>query len=124
MLVQRIDTMAQRSPAANPFEFPAKTQWRRVTPELNTTLKPDARPMAYFVVYPDPAAAEKPKLQVEFLVGGKLQATQTSALPEPDASGAIALVVGAASHTGDCRLRITALQGAASATQVLDYTVQ
>ncbi len=124
VLVQRIDTLAQRSPAANPFEFPAKTQWRRVTPELNTTLKPDARPMAYFVVYPDPARAEKPKLQVEFLVGGKLQATQTSALPEPDASGAIALVVGAASHAGDCRLRITALQGTASATQVLDFTVQ
>ena len=123
-LVQRIDTIAGGKDASNPFEFPAKEQWRRITPELGTTLKADAHPLAYFVVYPDKSVAEKAKLQVEFLVGGKLQAKQVSELPPPDASGAIALVVGAAAHPGDCQLRITALQGAAaSPAQVLDYTI-
>ena len=48
-------------------------------------------------------------------------ADQTVALPEPDASGAIAMFVAAATRPGNCELRITAMQGDQSATEQIAY---
>jgi len=86
-------------------------------------LKSTAKPIIYFVVYPNKANAEKPKIQVEFLSGGQVLAKQTADLPPPDRSGTIPMIVGAALRPGNCELRITALQGNESATGSVNYTV-
>jgi hypothetical protein len=75
----------------------------------------------YFVVYKDQLNQEKPKIHVEFKNGGKVFADQTVALPEPDATGAIAMFVAAASRPGNCELRITAMQGGQSASEQIAY---
>lgn len=119
-LVQRLEPAAGAAgDAADLFQY----QGQRVVPELGGKLGADARTFAYFVVYPDKANSEKPKILLEFLVGGKLAAQRTSELPPPDASGAIPLMIRAATKPGDCELRITALQGDDWTKQILRYTV-
>ena len=119
MLVQRVEPVSGTPDASDPLIF----KGRRLVPYVASAVSADAKPLAYFVVYPDKSNTEKPKIQVEFLVGGKSLANQTADLPAPDASGAIAMVVKAATHTGDCELRITALQGADSSTKSVKYNV-
>jgi len=94
-----------------------------MVPMAALELKSTAKPVVYFVVYPDKANAEKPKIQVEFLSGGQVLAKQTADLPPADPSGTIPMIVGAAMRPGNCELRITALQGSASATESVNYTV-
>jgi VWFA-related protein len=119
MLVQQVTPVKGRADAADPFEF-ATT---RVVPSLLPALGKGVQPYVYFVVYPDKASADKPKIGVQFLVDGKLLAEQTADLPAADASGAVPMVVGAAVKPGECELKITALQGNASATHSVKYTV-
>ena len=119
VLVQRIDPVAGQTAASDPLVLKDK----RLVPLLEQTLTPDAKPLVYFVVYPDKASTEKPKLGVEFIVDGKAVANQTADLPAPDASGAIPMVVRAAMHTGKCELKITAMQGGRTAAAGVSYTV-
>ena len=124
MLVQRLDPATGNAGAGDPFEFQMdKDQRRRVVPELRNAFTPAAKPAVYFVVYPDKALAEKPAIQVEFLVDGHVLAKQDAELPAPDATGAIPMVVGAVAKPGHCELRITARQGEQSTMQNLYYTV-
>jgi hypothetical protein len=119
MLVQQVEALRGQPDAADPFEFATN----RVVPELASALNPANSPYVYFVVYPDKGKAEKPRIEVQFLVDGVVVAKQTSDLPPADASGAIPMVVGAVQKTGQCELRIAALQGAESAAQSVKYTV-
>jgi VWFA-related protein len=119
MLVHQMQPVKGPVDPADPFEFATN----RVVPSLNSALRKGAQPYVYFVVYPDKASTEKPKIQVQFLVGGKVLAAQTADLPAADATGAVPMVVGAAVKPGECELKITALQGNASATQSVRYTV-
>src|ERR1035438_2481707 len=105
-----------------PFQIPVDgSHAQRVVPELSNSLTAEARPLAYFVLYPDASNPEKPKLQVQFLAGGKLLSEQTADVPAPNASGGIPMVVQVAARPGDCELRVTIHQGTASATQTLAY---
>jgi VWFA-related protein len=119
MLVDRVEPASGPVEVSDPFVFENK----RAVPLLATNLTPEAKPYVYFVVYPDKSNAEKPKIQVEFLVGGQLLAKQTAELPPPDANGAIPMVVGAAVRPGNCQLRMTAVQGSQSATQSVNYVI-
>ena len=119
MLVQQVQPVKGQPDSADPFEFATN----RIVPELVPSLKAATAPYVYFVVYPDKAKAEKPQIEVQFLVNGVVVARQTSDLPPADASGAIPMVVGAAQKTGDCELRIAALQGSESTEQSVKYTV-
>jgi VWFA-related protein len=123
MLVQRYEPVGGPADPTDPFQIVAKPQSRRVIPELLTNLSADARPSVYFVVYPDPSNAAKPKIRIEFMVGGQVLANQTADLPAPDAAGAIPMIVRAATHPGKCELRITAVQGAQSQARSLTYTI-
>lgn len=123
-LVQHVDNVPGKVDPNDPFEFQAQpTEGRRVTPELGTNLRATAKPYVYFVVYPDSSITDKPKIQVEFRVAGKVLARQTADLPPGDSNGAIPMLIGAATKPGECELRITALQGSSQATQSLTYTV-
>lgn len=119
MLLQRVEPISGTPDTSDPLVF----RGQRLVPFIALALKADAKPFAYFVVYPDKSSTEKPRANVEFLVDGKTMANQTVDLPAPDASGAIAMVVKAAMHTGACELRITALQGNDSSTKSVKYNV-
>jgi VWFA-related protein len=119
MLVRRVAPVQGEPDEANPFEYTAN----RVVPLLTPALKPSAQQYVYFVVYPDKASTEQPMIGVEFLVDGKLVAQKTSDLPAPDARGAVPMVMGAMVQPGECELKITAMQGYATATQSVRYTV-
>ncbi len=90
---------------------------------LNGSLKPAAQPMLYFVVYPDKSIQETPRVRAQFLVNGEELAQKQVDLPPPDSSGAIPVLVNAATKPGDCEIRITALQGFLSTTRSLKYTL-
>jgi VWFA-related protein len=119
VLVSHAESVSGKADTSNPFEFGGN----RVVPMLASTLKPTDQPKVYFVVYPDKSSAEKPQIQVEFLVGGESLAKQTAALPAPDDTGAVPMVVGTVVKPGDCELKITAVQGNDSVTQSVKYTV-
>jgi VWFA-related protein len=118
IVVGQVAPVRGQAAAGDPFEFSSD----RVTPLLSSTLAKDSKPYVYFVVYPDKASAEKPKLGVQLLVDGKVQAQQTADLPAADATGAVPMVVRAALMPGECELKITAMQGSASTTQSVKYT--
>jgi VWFA-related protein len=124
MLVKRVESGNDKSGSSDPFQFQAEPgQAKRIVPELATSFAADARPSVFFVIYPDPAIAEKPTVQVAFLVGGKLIAKQQSELPAPDSTGAIPVVIQAATRPGDCELRITATQGNTATLRTVSYTI-
>ena len=118
VMVQRVEAVSGTSDATDPFQFSAK----RVIPELAGDAA-STPPAVYFVVYPDKANTEKPRLQVEFFVNGQVMAKQTSDLPAADVSGAIPMMVSAVRRPGNCELRIAALQGSESAEQSVAYKV-
>jgi VWFA-related protein len=124
LLLQNKEPVSGKVAPADPLEFQLDaTTGERMLPELGTNLPPTATPSVFFVVYPDKAIADKPKIQAEFLLGGKLLGKQVADLPAPDATGAILMQISAPAKQGDCELRITALQGATSSVQSIKYSV-
>jgi hypothetical protein len=118
LLVERVEPVGAASDPDDPLSFGDK----RVVPLMSAALDVKEKPHAYFVVYPDAASTEKPRILVEFLVGGQVLARQTAELPAPDASGAIPMLVSAAVQPGDNELRITAMQGVSRMTESVRYT--
>jgi VWFA-related protein len=124
LLLQNKEPVNGKVAAADPLQFQLDaTTGERMLPELGTNLPPTATPSVFFVVYPDKAIADKPKIQAEFLLGGKLLGKQMADLPAPDATGAILMQISAPAKQGDCELRITALQGPTSSVQSIKYSV-
>jgi hypothetical protein len=119
VLVGQAEAVTGKPDPTDPFEF----QGKRMVPMSSHSLKPTDQPFVYFVVYPDKANPEKPHIDVEFLVGGESLAKQSADLPAADDSGAIPMAVSAALKPGECEFRITAVQGNASSTQSVKYTV-
>jgi hypothetical protein len=119
VLVQRLEEAKGPSDATNPMLYAGK----QVIPTLAPVLPPDAKPYAYFVVYPDKNSAEKPRVLVELISGGAVVAHQDYDLPAPDAAGAVPMMVTAATRPGRCQLRVSAHQGDAVVIRLIDYAV-
>jgi hypothetical protein len=119
MLVARADALTAEPDEDDPLLF----QGREFVPILGGSLKASAKPLLYFVVYPDQSIQEAPRIRVEFFVNGEQLAQKQDALPPPDSSGAIPVVVNAVTKPGKCEIKITALQGFHSATRSVTYTV-
>ncbi len=119
MLVRQVDAADGQPDASDPF----RVGNTRVTPELATTLSATAKPYVYFVVYPDKAKPEQPRLMVQFLLNGQVLAKQVTDLPAPDASGAIPMLIESAARPGECELKIVAIQGAQALERSLKFTV-
>ncbi len=77
VLVRRVDAISGTGDASDPFQY----QGKRLVPEVGSTLRKDSQPYVYFVVYPDKAAAAKPKIEVQFSVNGNVLAKQAAELP-------------------------------------------
>lgn len=124
LLLQNKEQVNGKVTPTDPLEFQLDpTKGERILPELGTNLPATATPSVFFVVYPDKSISDKPKIQAEFLLGGKLIGKQVADLPAPDATGAILMQISAPAKQGDCELRITAMQGASSTIKSLKYTV-
>ena len=119
MLIQRLEPATGPADAADPMVV----QGKRLVPFLASTLAADAKPYVYFAIYPDKAGTEKPKLRVEFKAEGQVLANQSYELPAADATGAIPMLIRAATHTGPCELKITVSQGNQTAARTLSYRI-
>jgi len=118
VVVQQVEANTKPD-VADPLTFKGK----HVIPLVQATVDPANKRYVYFVVYPDKANKDKPKIHVQFKSGGQVFAEQTADLPAPDATGTIPMFVAAATRPGNCELQITALQGAESATEHIQYAV-
>jgi VWFA-related protein len=119
IVVARVDPLTADADANDPFLF----HGRDVVPMLDGSLKASAKPLVYFVVYPDKSIQETPRIRVQFFVGGEELEQKEAELPAPDSFGAIPMVVSAVARPGKCEIKITARQGFQSAVQSVAYTV-
>jgi len=119
MMVARVDPLTADADANDPFLL----QGRDVVPMLDGSLKASAKPLVYFVVYPDKSSQEAPKIRAEFFVGGEELEVKDAELPAPDSFGAIPMTINAVARPGKCEIRITARQGFQSAVGSVTYTV-
>ena len=119
MVVARADPLTADASANDPFLL----QGRDVVPLLDGSLKASAKPLVYFVVYPDKSSLEPPRIRVQFFVGGEELEAKDAELPAPDATGAIPMVVNAVARAGKCEIKVTARQGFQSAVRSVSYTV-
>ncbi|HXM44550.1 MAG TPA: VWA domain-containing protein [Bryobacteraceae bacterium] len=119
MVVGRADPLTADADANDPFLF----HGRDVVPMLDASLPASAKPLVYFVVYPDKSNQETPRIRVEFFVGGEELEQKETELPAPDSFGAVPMLVSAVARPGKCEIRITARQGFQSAVQSVAYTV-
>ncbi len=122
-LVQRVENVKSGDPNTDPFVLSDGSHFRRVVPQVENKLASNAKPMAYFVVYPEKNTQDKPRIQVEMLVNGKVLARQMSELSAPMPDGSIPMLLGAPLAPGNCELKITATQGKDTITQSLRYVV-
>jgi hypothetical protein len=81
------------------------------------------QPYLYFVVYPEQQNADAPSMRAQFLKNGKVIASQKSALPLPDASGAVPMAIQPIAGPGDYEVRVTVEQGRRSVQRNLKYTI-
>jgi VWFA-related protein len=119
MLVKQMETATGQPDPTDPF----RVGNNRVTPELATTLSESAKPYVYFVVYPDKASSEKPRVEIQLLLNGQLLANRVEELPAADAAGAVPMLFGSVAKPGNCELKIIATQGAESLERSVKYTV-
>jgi VWFA-related protein len=120
MLVARADQLTEEPEADDPLVF----KDRELVPMFTGSLEASAKPMLYFVVYPDKSISEAPRVRVQLLVNGEEVEQKQSDLPAPDSSGAIPVLVNAATKPGNCEIKITAVQGFESTTRSVTFTVQ
>jgi len=118
-LVRRLENLGRPPDARDPFEYTGK----RVLPFVSTDMFAGAIPFVYFVVYPEPGNPAKPELRVRILRSGRLLATRKLALPTPDASGAIPMVIEATGKPGSYEVRATVVEGGGSTERSLSYTL-
>jgi hypothetical protein len=120
VLVGGVEPAGPNADAADPLVFSGK----RIVPHLAPAVEAAAKPVIYFVVYPDSTGAAKPAIQVQFFNAGSLIAEKTQDLPAPDASGAIPMFIGLPTRPGNSEVRVTVSQGANSAGGDLHYQVK
>jgi hypothetical protein len=118
-LVRRLDHLGPPPDPADPFEYTGK----RVLPFVTTNLYAGALPFVYMVIYPEPGNPAKPELRVRLLKNGRLLTTINPALPSPDDSGSIPMVIEPTGKPGSYEVKATVVQGAGSTERSLAYTV-
>jgi VWFA-related protein len=117
VLVRRYQPKATDMEPDEDFAF----QGGRITPTLGNTITAGKGVMLalFFVVYPDPAIADKPQLTVEYIRDGQVVGKGDVLLPAADASGRIPYVMSSSAEAmppGSYEIRTVVKQGA-SATE-------
>jgi hypothetical protein len=122
-LVRRLENLGPPPDPADPFEYTVESTGKRVLPFLTTDLFAGATPLVYLMIYPQPGNPSKPELNVQLLKKGRLLATLKPALPPPDTSGGIPMVVAPIDKPGSYEVKATVVQGGSSTERSLAYTV-
>ncbi len=118
MLAQKVEDLARSMDESDPFE----ASGRRVMPLAAAALPAGSNPYLYFVLYPKKDAG-KARLRVRFLRDGRQMADRTVAAGEPDATGAIPMLISAAQKPGNYEVQIVLTQGSVSALRSLSYSI-
>jgi hypothetical protein len=118
-LVHRVENLSRPPDPSDPFEIPGK----RASPFVSTILAAGTEPFVYFVVYPDKSGGSNPELRAQFLMNGRVVATQKSPLPEPDESGGIPMAIHAIAKPGGYEVRVKVVQGRSSIERSLKYAI-
>jgi len=118
-LVRRLVDLGRTADAADPFEFAGN----RVLPSLETGLPAGTQPAFYFVVYPQPGKAAKPKVRVQLLRDGRVIGTSTPPLPPARTSDGIPIVLTESRDPGSYELRVMVADAGVSAERSFAYTV-
>lgn len=118
-LVRQVTNLDRTADPGDPFEL----NGRRVLPLVGTDLVPGTRPSFYFVVYPPPGSVARPQVRVEVVKDGRTFSKSTQALPAPDASGAIPMVIAVHGDPGNYELKVTAEQAGVSSERTLAYAI-
>jgi len=113
VLVRRVDKLDKAWNSNDPLE-PAS---ERITPSLTDQIGAGVKPSLYFVVYPDPQQnATKPEVTIRYLASGSEVGRETPALPQPDATGAIPMMVEPSlDGLGHYEVRVSVRQGSSVA---------
>ena len=111
-LVKNFEANAQGLAADDPFQY----QGGRITPALANTIYAvkGAQMSMFFVVYPDPAIAEKPQVVMEYVLDGKPVGRGEVPLPPADAFGKIPYVMSSPAENmppGNYEVRLMVKQG-------------
>ncbi len=123
-LVRSFAKQATAMDPQDPFEY----QGGKITPNLDSHLKAEkgAAMSLYVVVYPDPTIADKPKLTLEYLQGGKVLGGGELPLPAPEKDGRIPYVASSPIENfpaGEYEARLTAQQGTTSKSSQIKFTI-
>jgi len=118
-LVRRLQKLGPPPDPADPFEYTGT----RVLPFVTTNLFTGALPFVYFVVYPRAGHTGTPELRVRLLKNGRLLTTLKPALPPPDVSGSIPMVIETTAKPGSYEVRVTVVQDGLSTERSLAYNV-
>ena len=119
MLLARADPLTAAPDPNDPFVF----HGREIIPSVDGVVKASARPLLYFVVYPDKLSQETPRIRVEMSVGGETLEVKDQDLPAADSFGGIPMVINTETRPGKCEIKVTAKQGFQTATQSVTFTV-
>lgn len=112
-LIRRFEPNAKDLDSDDPFQF----QKGRITPTLASSVQGGKGAMLsmFFVVYPDPAIAEKPQVVIEYIKDGASVGRGALELPAADAKGTIPYVMSSSAEAmppGTYEVRAVVKQGA------------
>ena len=122
-IVRRADQLKD-NPISDAFYY----EGGKVVPSLSDTLKggPGTQLPFYFVVYKDDSISDAPRLRMSIYLDGQLLAAPESPLPPPQKDGRIPFIAslpGDAFVPGKYELKVTIMQGPATADQQVAFTV-
>jgi hypothetical protein len=95
----------------------------KVTPSLDEVYAAGTDIPLYMVVYPAQTGGA-PRLAIEVLRDGKPVSSASPDLPPPDATGAIPFMSTISPAPGQYEIRVTARQGASTASRTIALRVQ
>jgi VWFA-related protein len=112
-VIKRVDPI---DPSVKDPDNPLRFAEGKIIPNLGDSIKPNpgAQVSFFFVVYPNAASNEKPRLTLEFLLDGQVIGRGAPELSQPDARGRIPYIASAPIETfkaGRYELRVVVTQG-------------
>jgi hypothetical protein len=119
LLVQRVEPLHVPADPSDPFQY----DQNRVVPALTSAIPATTQAKVYFVVYPDPNLGREAHVNVEVRRDGQFVGRQFVELPPPDATGAVHMLLAAASQPGHYEMSVTAVQGADFVRRTIQYAI-
>ncbi|HTP85589.1 MAG TPA: VWA domain-containing protein [Bryobacteraceae bacterium] len=118
MLAQDVKDLSRAGDGSDPFEV----EGHRVIPLARTALPAGWSPYLYFVLYPRDGGS-KTRLDIRLLRDGRQIKRWTKPVDEPDATGAVPMLISAVQSPGNYEARVAMSQGGATVERSLTYSI-